>query len=319
MPRVLPLGTLPRTPWFPAGWQAVRVDWQTAFEGLGDEERDVVVALVSCGGLVGADDLYAAASAWVAARGRALDRPAFDAALAGSFVASVTSGTTGLYGPADASVADLVREWLAGRPAELRAFVTSVVFFDQVGWVRDLARGDEAVRPDVFAAARRTYDTRAVEWRPRTGKARKGAPAYLPPQRDPMARLHLVAELLDRDDVEAREWVSGLLPTTRDQWAGYDRASVVAALPSLADLLPDGAAALAAQALVGDERHGFGWADLADLRDRTPDVFGEEVWDDLRKRFARWAKRRLTYPIDEKGRAELATTATRLGVDLGHT
>jgi hypothetical protein len=132
-----------------------------------------------------------------------------------------------------------------------------------------------------------------------------------------MARLHLVAALLDRDDPDATAWVTGLLPTTRDQWAGYDRASVVAALPSLADLLPDRASALAAQALVGDERHGFGWGDLADLREAAPDVFPEDVWDDLRKRFARWAKRRLTYPMNDAARADLTTTASRLGAVLG--
>ncbi|HWL37080.1 MAG TPA: hypothetical protein VNQ77_12900 [Frankiaceae bacterium] len=43
------------------------------FGGLGDEARDVLVALVSCGGHVIASDLAPAATAWAAANGRALE------------------------------------------------------------------------------------------------------------------------------------------------------------------------------------------------------------------------------------------------------
>ena len=236
---------------------------------------DLLLALVSCGGLAAETDVREAAGAWAAARGRAFDGSP------GADVEVIPHERTVLL----ATVRDDVA------PDDPAAFAASLVFFDQAAG----ASRFDGVRGEVFAAARRTYDTRAVRWRPRPPNARKGAPPYLPPQRDPLARLGLVASLLDRSDAEATAWVAGLVPRTRQEWADADRASVVAALPALADLLPDGVAPLVAQALAGDERHGFGWTELASLRADHPGVFPEDVWDDVRKRFARWAKRRQTY------------------------
>lgn len=280
---------------------------------LDDDAWDVLVALVSCGGHVAVDTVSQVATAWAAANGRAVDLDAGLRALDGACLTSVPNDAGALLTPADPSG---VEGWLAERPPVLRALVTSAVFFDQVRWAARLLT-EGAMRPDVFAAARRTWDTRSVVWRPRPADARKGAPPYFPPQRDPMARLALVAAFLDRDDAEAREWVAGLLPRTRQEWADHGREAVVAALPALAGLLPDGAAALVAQAVVGDERHGFGWADLARLRDEHPEVFPDDVWDDVRKRYARWAKRRMTYPLNDAARAEMTETAARLGVSVG--
>lgn len=297
--------------------------WRPAFEEqLDDDARDVLVALLSCDGWIGIEHLHEAASAFVAARGRVLAAPAFDAAvdvLAGSFCRSVPNGATVLLAVADPPVKDVVERWLAERLPTLRALVGSAAFFDQARWARSFVYdvpGGVALLPDVFAAARRTWDTRAVRWQPRTGKARRSAPAYLPPRRDVMARLGLVGSLLDRDDAEARDWVVGLLPRTRQDWADQDRLSVVEALPALADLLPDGAAALVAQALAGDERHGFGWTHLGALCVTSHGVFPDDVWDDVRKRFLRWARRRLTYPLDDAAHDEVATVAEQLGLDF---
>ena len=280
------------------------------FGGLDDDARHVLVALVSCGGHVAVDTVAQAATA----RGRTVDVDAALPALDGTYCTTVPNEYAVLLAPADPAG---VERWLAERPAELRALLASAVFFDQARWAARLHVEEAEPEPELFAAARRTWDTRSVVWRPRPANARKGAPPFFPPQRDPMIRLGLVAALLDRDDAEAREWVVGLLPRTRQEWADHGREAVVAALPALADLLPEGAAGLVAQAVVGDERHGFGWADLAHLRDDHPEVFPDDVWDDVRKRYARWAKRRQTYPMNDAARAELESTAHALGVDLG--
>ncbi|HVF20860.1 MAG TPA: hypothetical protein VNA14_11555 [Mycobacteriales bacterium] len=268
---------------------------------------DVLVALVSCGGLVGTEDLRAAATAWAAARGHALDFDAAVAALDGPSCRAVPHGSTVLREPVDAAAAE---EGLAADPAALRVLVANGVHFDQAAW----AARFPAVRDEAFAAARRTYDTRGVRWRHRPANARKGAPPYLPPQRDPMGRLALVASLLDRGDAEATAWVTGLVPRSRQEWVDADRAAVVAALPAVADLLPEGVPALVAQALAGDERHGFGWSALAVLRAEHPGVFPDDVWADVTKRFARWAKRRGAYPMNDTDRAEFTETAERLGL-----
>lgn len=279
------------------------------FGGLGDDARDVLVALVSCGGHVTAADLVPVATAWAAANGRTVE--AFDAALgalAGAYCHTVPNEHTALLAPAEPAA---VERWLVARPPDLRALVASAVCFDQVRWAAGLYDGDE-----LFAAARRTWDTRSVRWRPRPAGARKGAPPFFPPQRDPLGRLALVATLVDRNDAEATAWVAGLLPRTRQEWVDHGRDAVVAALPALAGLLPGGAAALVAQAIAGDERHGFGWTDLAALHTSHPCVFPPEVWDDVRARYARWAKRRQTYPMNDAARAELTETAAALDILL---
>ncbi|HWL37082.1 MAG TPA: hypothetical protein VNQ77_12910 [Frankiaceae bacterium] len=281
------------------------------FGGLGDEARDVLVALVSCGGHVTAADLAPLAGAWAAANGRTVDP--YDAALdalGDAYCHTVPNEHAVLLAPTDPSA---VERWLVAQPPLLRTLVASAVCFDQVRWAAALGHGDDA---GLFAAARRTWDTRSVRWRPRPPGARKGAPPFFPPQRDPLARLTLVATLVDRNDAEATAWVAGLLPRTRQEWVDHGREAVVAALPALAGLLPDGAAALVAQAVAGDERHGFGWADLAGLHRDRPGVFPAEVWDDVRKRYARWAKRRQTYPMNDAARAEMTETAADLGVRL---
>jgi hypothetical protein len=289
-------------------WQAGRVRDDEMFGGLGDDARDVLVALVSCGGHVTAADLAPVAAAWAAANGRTLET--FDAALGaliGTCCDTVPNEHAVLLAPNDPAA---VERWLVAQPAVLQALVASAVCFDQVRWAADLPERDARA---LFDAARRTWDARSVRWRPRPPNARKGAPPFFPPQRDPLARLALVASLVDRDDAEAVAWVAGLMPRTRQEWVDAGRDAVVAALPALAGLLPDGTAALVAQAIAGDERHGFGWADLAGLRREHPDVFPPDVWDDVRRRYARWAKRRETYPMNDAARAEMADVADALG------
>jgi hypothetical protein len=270
---------------------------------MSDDVRDLLVALVSCGGLVALPDLTAAVAAWSAAQGRT--PPAVDvAALDGAVFEVVSNGADVLVRPAENVDA-------TGLP--LNDLLGSAVFFDQAAWAYG---STDAGRDDVFAAARRTYDTRAVRWQPRVRRSRPGAPPYLPPQRDPIARLGLVAALLDRDDAEARAWVSGLLPAGRAEWIALDRDALLAALPTFADLLSVATAATVAEVLAGDERHGFGWTGLAALYTGTPSVFPDDVWDDVRKRFRRWAKRRMSYPIDDEAYAALQATASDLGLEL---
>jgi hypothetical protein len=271
-------------------WEAGRMD-------------DLLVALVSCGGLVSLPDLTAAVAAWCAAQGRT--PPDVDVeALDGASFEVVPNGADVLVRPTEGA------PWLTG--ALLRDVLGSAVFFDQAAWAGEAT---DAARDDVFAAARRTYDTRAVRWQPRVRRSRPGAPPYLPPQRDPIARLGLVARLLDRDDAEARAWVTGLLPAGRAEWTALDRDALLEALPSFADLLTATAAATVAEMLAGDERHGFGWTGLGALHVTTPNVFPDDVWDDVRKRFRRWVKRRTSYGIDDEARAALQATAHDLGVE----
>jgi hypothetical protein len=262
---------------------------------------DLLVTLVSCGGLVSLPDLAVAVDPWSTAQGRT--PPAVDAtALDGASFEVVPNGADVLVRPTDDAA-----PWLTG--SLLDELLGSAVFFDQAAWACE--RADRDV---VFAAARRTYDTRAVRWQPRVRRARPGAPPYLPPQRDPIARLGLVARLLDRDDAAARAWVTGLLPAGRAEWTALDRDALLAALPSFADLLSEPAAATVAEVLAGDERHGFGWTGLAALHVDMPSVFPDEVWDDVRKRFRRWVKRRTSYGIDDEAYAALQGTAHDLGV-----
>lgn len=272
-------------------------------DDLGDDVRDVLVALVSCGGLVSLPDLTDAVAAWCVAQGRT--PPGVDVAkLDGASFEVVPNGADVLVRPtAAASPTD---------PAPARDLLGSAVFFDQAAWADEAT---DAPRDDVFAAARRTYDTRAVRWQPRVRRSRPGAPPYLPPQRDPIARLGLVAKLLDRDDAEARAWVTSLLPAGRAEWTALDRDALLAALPSFADLVTATTAATVAEVLAGDERHGFGWTGLGTLHAATPGVFPDDVWDDARKRFRRWVKRRVSYGIDDEAYAALTATAHDLGVE----
>ncbi|KRC49483.1 hypothetical protein ASE16_12150 [Leifsonia sp. Root227] len=114
--------------------------WRTAFEQqLDDDSRDVVLLLSTMPSAITVDELERSFAALAAARGKLIAHGAVTKALR-VLDDSLTRSWSGLRGPevaiANPSVGDFAGAWLRANPLDAEALINSVVYFEQLDWIR---------------------------------------------------------------------------------------------------------------------------------------------------------------------------------------